>query len=154
MSTTYGPFGRNRPLSRRPTKFQATADRRAKSFVAKSSKTIVDSKRKLQEPSKLAKALKYRTHSAILVSQGYRFPSELLAPYGVKNLIRKAKPKGSKAYEIPELLRDALCFPLSTSEDVRLEDIREKRNDIAHGKGGPIALAEALNHQQQAWRLR
>jgi hypothetical protein len=126
------------------TTFQATADKRAKAFVANSSQAIIDSKRKLQEPSKAAKIESYRKHSAILVKQGFRFPSELLAPFGVKNLIRKSKPTGSKAFEIPELLRDALCFPLPAKDDARLNSIRETRNNIAHGKAGPITLVEAL----------
>jgi RiboL-PSP-HEPN len=126
------------------TTFQATADKRAKAFVANSSQTIIDSKRKLQEPSKAAKIESCRKHSAILVKQGFRFPSELLAPFGVKNLIRKSKPTGSKAVEIPELLRDALCFPLSAKDDARLNSIRETRNNIAHGKAGPFTLVEAL----------
>jgi hypothetical protein len=127
-----------------PTTFQATADKRAKAFVANSSQTIIDSKRKLQERSKAAKIQSYRKHSAILVKEGFRFPSELLAPYGVKNLIQKAKPKGSKAFEIPELLRDALCFPLPAKDDARLNSIRETRNNLAHGKAGFITLVEAL----------
>jgi HEPN superfamily RiboL-PSP-like protein len=126
------------------TQFQATADERAKSFVANSSQSIVDAKRKLQEPAKGAKIESYKKQSAVLVKQGFRFPSELLAPYGVRNLIRKAKSKGSKAFEIPELLRDALCFPLSTRDDARLDSIRDTRNEIAHGKAGPITLVEAL----------
>jgi len=126
------------------TTFQATADKRAKAFVANSSQTIIDSKRKLQEPAKAAKIGSYKKYSAILVEEGFRFPSELLAPYGVKNLIQKAKPKGSKAFEIPELLRDALCFPFPVKDDARINSIRETRNKIAHGKVGPITLAEAL----------
>ena len=124
--------------------FQATADKRAKAFVANTSQTIIDSKRKLQEPVKRAKLESYKKYSAVLVKQGFRFPSELLAPYGVRNLIRKAKPKGSKAFEIPDLLRDALCFPLSAKDDARLTSIRETRNEIAHGKAGTITLTEAL----------
>lgn len=126
------------------TTFQATADKRAKAFIANSSQTIIDSKRKLQEPTKAAKIESYKKYSAILVKQGFRFPSELLAPYGVKNLIQKARPKGSKAYEIPVLLRDALCFPLPTTDDARLNSITETRNKIAHGGAGLITLVEAL----------
>lgn len=127
-----------------PTTFQATADKRAKAFVAHSSQAIIDSKRKLQEPTKAAKIGSYQKHSAILVKQGFRFPSELLAPYGVKNLIQKARPRGSKAYEIPVLLRDALCFPLPPTDDTRLNSITEMRNKIAHGNAGLMTLTEAL----------
>lgn len=126
------------------TKFQATADRRAKAFVAASSAQIITSKRKLQEPEKGAKKQSYQKHSAQLSSLGFRFPSELLAPYGVKNLIKKSKPKGSKAFEIPELIRDALCFPLTFTEESKLHDIRDTRNKIAHGKPVPLSLKDAL----------
>jgi hypothetical protein len=124
--------------------FQATADRRAKVFLANSSQAIIDSKRKLQEPAKGAKKGSYQKHSTVLVKNGFRFPSELLAPYGVKNLILKATPKGSKAFEIPELLRDALCFPLEAKDNTRLNSIREIRNQIAHGKAEKLTLKEAL----------
>lgn len=125
-------------------KFQSTADRRAKSFIAASSPKIVDSKRKLQEPAKGAKVGSYQKHSAILVGAGFRFPSELLAPYGVKNLIQKAKPKGAKAYEIQVLVKDALCFPLSDKDSKRIDEIRDIRNQIAHGKKVPLVLKDAL----------
>lgn len=125
-------------------KFQAIADRRAKEFVAASSAQIIESKRKLQEPEKGSKKLSYQKHSAKLSSLGFRFPSELLAPYGVKNLIKKSRPKGSKAFEIPELIRDALCFPLTPAEESRLNKIRDTRNTIAHGKPSPLGLKDAL----------
>jgi len=68
-------------------RFQATAERRARTFVAKSSPGIVASTRKLQEPAKGARKGSYQKHSKKLVDLGYRFPSELLAPYGAKILI-------------------------------------------------------------------
>lgn len=126
-------------------KFQATADRRAKAFVAASSQAITASKRKLQEPIKRDKIGSYQKHSAILVNSGFRFPSELLAPYGVKNLIQKSKPKGSKAYEIQVLIRDALCFPLSEKDSLRVDSIRDTRNQIAHGKQANVTLKDALS---------
>lgn len=125
-------------------KFQATAEKRAKAFIANNSQPVLASKRKLQEPAKTAKARKYAKHSAILANHGFRFPSELLAPYGVRTLIQKAKARGSKASEIPVLLRDALCFPLRATDEARLNSIRETRNMIAHGSAGPIPLTEAL----------
>ena len=125
-------------------KFQTNAERRARIFVAKSSPTIIASKRKLQEPAKGAKKGSYQKHSRKLVDLGYRFPSELLAPYGAKILIQRAKPRGSKAYQIPELLRDALCFPLSDANMARIETIRATRNDLAHGTQVPLTLKEAL----------
>jgi len=124
--------------------FQATADRRAKNFLVTSSPTIIDSKRKLQEPVKKNKIDTYKKHSSALTKQGFRFPSELLAPFGVKVLIQRAKPKGSRAVEIPDLLRDALCFPLTTKDYNRINSIRDLRNKIAHGKTELITLRSAL----------
>jgi hypothetical protein len=124
--------------------FQSNADRRAKSFVASSSAQIVAAKRKLQEPAKGAKKGSYQKHSKTLVELGYRFPSELLAPFGVKILIQRAKPTGSKAYQIQELLRDALCFPLAAADVARIDAIREIRNDIAHGSRVALTLKQAL----------
>jgi hypothetical protein len=124
--------------------FQANANRRAKSFLASSSPQILEAKRKLQEPARAAKRGRYQKHSKSLVGLGFRFPSELLAPYGVKTLIERARPRGSKAYQIPELLRDALCFPLNDATLARIETIRATRNDIAHGTHVAITLKRAL----------
>ena len=124
------------------TKFQATADKRAKAFLTNSSQVIVDAKRKLQEHGKSKNKGRYEKHSAVLVKSGFRFPSELMAPYGVRNLILKSK--GSKAYEIQLLIRDALCFPLLAKDVSRINDIREVRNAIAHGQPGTTTLQNAL----------
>lgn len=125
-------------------KFQATANRRARAFLTNTLPVVVEAKRKLQEPAKSKNRASYEKHSAVLVNNGFRFPSELMAPYGVKNLIQKSKPKGSKAYEIQMLIQDALCFPLSAKDDTRINDIRNVRNAIAHGKPGATTLIQAL----------
>lgn len=124
--------------------FQTTADRRAKAFLTLASPTIENSKKKLQEPAKPKNKGRYQKYSKILASSGYRFPSELMAPYGVRNLIKKAKPRGAKAHEIPDLLRDALCFPLGASDNKRIEAIRDLRNKIAHGGIPPVPLKESM----------
>jgi len=124
--------------------FQATADKRAKRFLTITSTAMVASKKKLQEPAKAKNKGRYQKHSKILVDNGFQFPSELLAPFGVRNLIKKAKLNGSKAYEIPDLLKDALCFPLSSADHKRIETIRELRNEIAHGGVPTVPLKNAM----------
>lgn len=125
--------------------FLATAEKRAQSFLKSTTPVVLESKRKLQEPAKPKNKGRYQKHSAVLLKHGFRFPSELLAPYGVKNMIKKSKPRGAKAYEIPELLRDALCFPLSQTEQARLDHIRNFRNGLAHGTPAPVPLKDALS---------
>ena len=125
-------------------KFQATADRRAKHYMSSGSSDTDEFKGKLQEPFKPNNSEKYRKNSKILVSKGYRFPSELLASFGVNNLIKKALSGRTKAFEIPELLADALCFPMPENDSSRINQVRESRNKIAHGNLEVITITEAM----------
>lgn len=65
-------------------KFQATANRRAKAFLTNSSPLVTDAKRKLETRAKPKNKEIYEKHSSVLVKNGFRFPSKLMAPYGVK----------------------------------------------------------------------
>jgi hypothetical protein len=63
---------------------------------------------------------------------------------GHPNAARLLYTSGAKAHEIPDLLRDALCFPLGTSDNKRIEAIRDSRNKIAYDGVPPVPLNEAM----------
>ena len=132
--------------------FARRATSRASRFLDSVDASLFLHKRKLQEYPKSGKSQKYRKHSSSLGEMGFRFPSELLAPYGVALLISKADEKrGLRAWEIPTVLQSGLLLQLSKSEADRLENVRTLRNEIAHGKKvrirtrGAMAIAKDLH---------
>ena len=127
-----------------PKALLALAERRARPFLKADEKTT-KLKRKLQEYADKRKFDKYKRNSRLLSASGFRFPTELLAVYGVKKLIEAAKPRGMKAFEIPYVLQDALVFALTEADQKQLDAIRELRNNIAHGARKPLNLRAAIN---------
>jgi len=126
--------------------FRDLALRRASIFLKAPPPAIEASKRKLQEPARMAKKGKYIAHSKKLDEGGFRFPTELLAYFGSVNLIAKSKDKtGMRAWEIPDILQNGLLYPLSTPERKLFNDCRKLRNDIAHGKAPTVTLKQSLN---------
>lgn len=121
--------------------FIATALRRSQRFLGPLAMEVAASKAKLQEREKKAKRDRYVKHTRILNTHCYRFPTELLSPYGVRQLAAKAtNKKGLRAYEIPEVLEFGLLFPLLTVDAERFHELREKRNAIGHGAGATLDL--------------
>ena len=116
--------------------FIKTAERRALTFVDTSDDNIHDIKRRLQEPEKPVKRLKYEKYSKQLANTDYKFPSELLSSYGVRLLISKVI--NLKSVEIPELLEHGLHLQIDAN---RFHQIRDARNKIAHGKTDEIKIS-------------
>ena len=121
----------------------------AKSGTAKYMKPLAavldSSKAKLQTRAKPGREQRYRKHSKLLEAGGYRFPTELLAHYGAVNLLEKTDEKrGMRAWEIPDVLRDCLCFPITASDRKTFDSIRTLRNEIAHGNAPAITLRSSL----------
>lgn len=116
--------------------FINTAERRALSSVDISDENIHELKRKLQEPEKPVKHLKYKKFSRQLANTDYKFPSELLASYGVRFLINKVN--NLKSVDIPELLEHGLHLEIDAQ---RFHQIRDARNKIAHGKIKEISVS-------------
>ena len=126
-------------------KFLDLSRTRATRFLQLTSPSIKNHKRKLQEYAKLGKSQKYRKHSVELENAGYRFPTELLGPYGAKSIIQKSDTKrGLRAWEIPSVLEDGLLLKLTSVERKRLDEIRKLRNKIAHGTRVKITFTEAM----------
>ncbi len=87
---------------------------------------------------KKGKEEKYQKHSAILETENYRFPTEILSSYGVRMLVDRHK--NLKAHAIPDIIEHGLLIPLSDSEKREFNRIREQRNKIAHGKNANLDL--------------
>jgi hypothetical protein len=118
------------------------AKSRSRNFMLKSTSDIVEHKAKLQEPIKPSKIAKYKKHSKELAKLGYRFPTELFAPYGVFHLLENLN--NLKAYKVPQILKDGLIMDLDSATIETYNSIREIRNRIAHGKKGRLTLKKAL----------
>jgi hypothetical protein len=112
--------------------FLSRSRRRTRHFMAPHPPVIAALKRKLRGAEAGNLRDKYRKFSRLLSDEGYRFPGELFASFGIKTLVSKVK--NLKAYEIPEILSDALQLELTTVETRSLNATRKTRNKIAHGE--------------------
>lgn len=112
--------------------FLARIESRVRSFLARQANEKTGAKRKLQDSDKLAWRPRYRKYSRELDDAGFRFPAELLAPYGVRSLIGKIR--NLKAAHIPDLLIRAFQLKLHK---------RKSTNTTKLGRPGmlsPIAI--------------
>jgi hypothetical protein len=135
-------------------RFLKKAKNRVQQFFGSIPTAMLESKRKLQDSRDPRKLAKYQKHGRLLDKTGFRFPTDLLGPYGVSNLILKADEKrGFKAYEIPDVLEEALLYPLSAADRSKFEAIRKIRNGIAHGGASTIALSKALRYASELHTL-
>jgi hypothetical protein len=101
-------------------------------------------KRKLQETPKKGHAHRYRKHSKALNAAGFKYPSSLLSSYAAALLEERVSRDALRASEIPDLLIKGLHMAEADVNPSRFGEIRAKRNQIAHGKAGPLTLAAAL----------
>jgi hypothetical protein len=132
---------------------QMTHDRLNK-FIASTPASINMHKRKLQDKRAPQKYLKYRDHAEFLDQKGFRFPTDLFALFGITQLLTRLEKESSyRAWEIPTLLEQTLLFPITKAEKDRLEEIRLRRNHIAHGKAPTIALGESLRYASELHTL-
>ena len=69
-------------------------------FISSADISTQEHIRKLQEPEKPGKKLKYLKHSKCLIEAGYKFPSGLLAVYGIRSLSEKLK--NLRSVDIPD----------------------------------------------------
>jgi len=104
-----------------------------------------DAKRKLQEPTTARLREKHEKYIRQLAATGFRFPSDFLAPYGLQALADQLSERKFKPVMIPRLLTEALNMDVSTATLDRFTQLRQKRNDIAHGKVHQFDLSAALD---------
>jgi hypothetical protein len=125
-------------------KFAARIQNRTRRFLVKQSAQGLKAKRKLQDKENPRWRDSYRKHSRDLDEQGFRFPGELLAAYGVRTLISNLKKRNLKAVHIPEILVHAFQVGLSAAEIEKYHEIRDIRNDIAHGNPIVLTMKQAV----------
>src|SRR6267154_4382033 len=133
-------------------KFVATVEKNAEEAVAKShSQAVVASRGRLSGDYSPHKVERYRKHTRILDQEGYRFPSELLASYGVRMLASKMGEL--RAVEIPALLGQGLHFKFTDDALSRYSRYREVGNNIAHGKPTAQSLKDAFDVRKNLGKL-
>jgi hypothetical protein len=115
---------------------------------------VVEAKGKLQTTDKKSKADRSRKYSKILTAAGFPFPTDLLAVYGARKLAEKLQPdprKALRAWEIPDLLTEALLFKVTAAEKAMYKDIRKLRNDVGHAAATALSVHDAI---KKTTRLR
>jgi hypothetical protein len=130
-----------------PEAFVALAERRVTRYWKSPPAAVAEAKRKLQtvdEKGKVYKSLKY---SRVLVDAGFSFPPDILAVYGARKLEEKLQPnvqKAFRAWEIPDLLSEALLFNSKPSEKEAYEELRKLRNEVGHGSVPALSVHAAI----------
>lgn len=98
--------------------------------------------RKLREHPKSGKEQKYLKHARELANSEFRFPSELMSAFGIKEL--HSRYKDMRSVDIPYYAKWCFGVPLADTEVEEFHKIRETRNDLAHGKRQHIELSDAI----------
>ena len=93
---------------------------------------MIKSKKKLQDAFDQGKKQKYKKHIMLLKGKDFRFPSDLLTPYGILRLSELVSRM--RAVQIPEVLCFGLHLRMSQNEKSQFHGIRDMRNKIAHGE--------------------
>lgn len=125
--------------------FIKMSERRAQKLLLSPTATIVASRSRLQTRAKPSWGDRYRKHTRLLQAEGYRFPSDLLSSYGARGLVKKAsEKKGLRAWEIQDVLEHGLLFPIGSAKRAWLDDVRQHRNDVAHGVSPNLTIRYSL----------
>ncbi|ELB2059298.1 HEPN domain-containing protein [Vibrio parahaemolyticus] len=96
---------------------------------------------KLREYKKENKKMKYFKHIRELEHTDFRFPSELFATFGIMELGNNYK--NLKASQIPYVMKWCFGVDLTEEEESIFYELRELRNEIAHGKVTEIDFIKA-----------
>ncbi len=136
-------------------KLKALAHQRSAKFLANPPASLVEAKNKLQHNRKKNYEGKYYKHTQTLEKGGFRFPSDLLSNYGARALLAKLdnNAKNLRAFELPDVLKEALLYPMTSTEMALYEEVRDIRNKIGHGKGPNLLLKDALHHASKLHKL-
>ncbi|WP_099238123.1 HEPN domain-containing protein [Synechococcus sp. BDU 130192] len=122
-----------------------TNERRNKSFELESSDEQLKKKlKKLRTEPKKSNEQAYQKAIDHLRTTPYLLPSQLFSSFGVKQL--KSVKKSFTAKDIPIILEDIFGLAMSSEEQKNFEDIKQLRNNIAHGDVQAIDLKKAIQH--------
>ena len=128
--------------------FITLSEKRSTRFWASAPWELTQAKNKLQTIDKKGKADRSRKYSKLLSSAGFSFPPDPLAAYGARKLAEKLQANPSKAFrawEIPDLLSEALLFKATVAERRSYEELRLLRNDVSHAGPAGRSLGGTLN---------
>lgn len=78
-----------------------------------------------------------------LKEAGYTFPTDLFAAYGVATFVRSLGNMFAK--DIPSILKEGLHLPMTDDEILLFHNIREARNNVAHGHAVSLDLTKVTN---------
>ncbi|CAH6923348.1 HEPN_RiboL-PSP domain-containing protein [Vibrio chagasii] len=107
---------------------------------------IRKSANKLRDYRKSGKEQKYSKHTEELENTEFRFPSELFATFGLKEL--GTNYQDLKASQIPYIAKWCFGVSLTKEEEGTFSSYRELRNKAAHGKLTQLDLSEATEINQ------
>jgi hypothetical protein len=124
--------------------FISLAVKQAEKYWSSIPTTVSEAKAKLLDSYSTSKADKFRKYSKVLVEAGFSFPPDLFAVFGARQLLKKLQPKAFRAWEIPDLLADALLLKVTAAERTMYTDIRELRNKVAHGDRPTLTVHTAV----------
>jgi hypothetical protein len=119
--------------------------KRYKAFLAhqeaNATAAVINSAKKLREYPKKNLVPKYQKHNRILLKAAYPMPSHRLAALGW-NFLADIN-KNFKAFRIKDILEEGLQISWTSADQSKFENLRSKRNKIAHGivKRYPVATA-------------
>jgi hypothetical protein len=137
--------------------FIETVKNRHRNLMQNQNSTILECKRKLNEPLKTKNWQRYQKQIEILDKEpNYRYPSELLATYGLKYFIESVSGNGFKSVMIPEILEYGLGFDLLEKVnqhpdiiDKNLKEtfdiMRDLRNSIGHGNSNSVGFEKVMD---------
>jgi hypothetical protein len=142
-----------------PPAFVDLAEKRVTRLWNTAPNNVAEAKRKMQTPDNKGKVSKFRKYTKALVDAGFAFPPDLLAVYGARQLAKKLDRKGRdalRAWEIPDLLSNALLLKVNDSDRSMYDDLRNLRNDIAHGSVPTLSVHSAIKKttELRAWAAR
>lgn len=126
--------------------FAGEAKTRLANSLNPTNSDLLKDRAKLQDSYKPDKNLKYIKHTSNLKKLGYKFPSEYFSPFGIMALEERLGKL--RSVEIPDILVDALNFPLSENDKCEFHKIRDIRNKIAHGSCKELGFKHAMNYNK------
>lgn len=103
--------------------------------------------RRLRVNPQPSRTERYRNASRELLKIGYRFPSELLAGFGMRALFQRID--SLKSHEIPDLMQDVFLLQLTEQERSDFHATRDVRNKIAHGDRTELSIREVTERCQK-----
>lgn len=132
--------------------FDFLEKKRKESFILEESELEIQKNiKKLRDQVKPQKKQSYSKAIKELSKTSYQFPSQLFALFGIKEIERNID--SFKAKDIPMIIEVIFGLELTEDEKSFFEEIRNRRNQIAHGNNIIIELKEAIQYAKNLRQL-